>query len=324
MFRILQKPLEGFVYLRNLLYLKGFLKRCKPKRAKVISVGNLSVGGTGKTPTVMEIAKFLHSKGLKVSVLLRGYKRKSSGPLLVADGERTLLDIERAGDEAYLYARLLKGVSVAVAERRCEGFALLEEKINPNVIVLDDALQHLKAYRDFDIVLLRPKDLEDLLLPFGRLREPPSVLRLKGDYCLFTKCHPPQERLERLCRSLGKPFGYADYTDYRLLSPEGEKIDPESLKGLKLGAVSALGDNQNFLERLKEYLNGHGLVLERVLTFEDHFDYSKTCLDKDLVWITTFKDFFKLQNKGIDLLIFYGDFKLPKDLLDKISKILET
>ncbi len=324
MFSLLFKPFEFLLFLRNELYLSGFFRRCKPEGVKVISVGNLSVGGTGKTPTVLELAKILTSRGLKVAVLLRGYKRKSRGTLLVSDGKRTLLDVFEAGDEAYLYARLLKGVPVVVSEDRCRGAELLMREFSPDVLLLDDAFQHLRIERDFDIVLLTPKDLEDRVLPFGRLREPLSVLRLKGDYCLFSKTDK-EPMLEELCRSLGKPFGYLNVKGYKLLNPRsGDVISPSELKGLKVGVVSALGDNTSFVNAVREVLKLSGIEPTEVKTYRDHHDYGDFTPSGVDVWITTYKDYFKLEKLfgGERFLVLERLIELPRSLIERLFQLL--
>ena len=314
-------PYLWAVKVREKLYLKGVLKRCRPK-AVVVSIGNLSVGGTGKTPTTSELAKFFSSRGVKTAILLRGYGRKTRGALLVSAGDRPLLGVEEAGDEAFLYASRLKGVAVAVAERRCEGARLLEETFNPDLILLDDGFQHLAIERDFDIVLLTPRDLRDRVLPFGRLREPLSALR-RANFCLFSKTSPPHGELERLCLQMGKPFGYLEVVGYRLLTPEGEEVPFETLKGRKVGIVSAVGDNKGFQNTLKGLANRYGFQIVETLAFPDHYGYEGVKLDPSLLWITTFKDLYKLRERtNARLLVLDREIRLPKNLLEELEKVV--
>ena len=323
MLSLLSKPFEFLLFLRNELYLKGFFRRCKPEGIKVVSVGNLSVGGTGKTPTVLELAKILTSRGYKVTVLLRGYRRRTKGTLLVSDGKKTFLEVFDAGDEAYLYAKLLNGVPVAVSENRCKGAELLK-RFSPDVLLLDDALQHVRMGRDFDIVILTPRDLEDRVLPFGRLREPLSVLKLKGDYCLFSKTEK-EPRLEELCLSFGKPFGYLKVKGYKLLNPRsGKSVSPSELKGLKVGAVSALGDNRLFISAVEKLLKPHGVELKEIRTYNDHFDYRNFHPAGVDVWITTYKDYFKLEKRfgGEAFLVLERLIELPQNLIERLFELL--
>ena len=280
------------VRLRELLYLKGIKKRCKFP-AKVISIGNLSVGGTGKTPTTLELAKFLTSRGYRVSVVLRGYKREKKGTLLVSDGKEIFFSPSEVGDEAYLYARLLN-IPVAVAERRCEGVSLVVERFRPDVVLLDDAFQHLAVERDLDIVLLTPKDLKDRVLPFGRLREPPAVLKRRGDFCLFTKTESYQP-LEEFCKALGKPYGYLTLKGFKLFTPSLEEVPLSTLEGKEVGIVSALGDNETFQKQVFNLAKIYRFEVKKVLAFRDHYHYRGVKLDPNLLWLTTFKDLFKLE-----------------------------
>jgi len=321
MFNPLEFLLERLVLLRNRLYLGGHLSRCGFESTAVVSVGNLSVGGTGKTPAVLELARYLTSKGFRVSILLRGYGRETRGTLLVSDGREVRLSVREAGDEAFLYAKLLRGVAVVVSEDRCRGAELLVREFNPDFILLDDALQHLKIRRDLDVVLLTPRDLKDRLFPFGRLREPPSVLRLKGDYCLFSKTEGANLQLENFCSSLGKEFGYLSVKGYRLLDPRLREVDFETIKGREVGVVAAVGDNDSFFKAVKELGKRYGFKPVRFLGFRDHYHYRDTRLDDGLLWITTLKDFFKLREKNENLAALDRLIELPESLLRRVEKL---
>jgi tetraacyldisaccharide 4'-kinase len=137
----------------------------------VISVGNLSVGGSGKTPFVIALGELLKARGIHFDVLSRGYGRKTRG-VLVVDPQG---DASSFGDEPLLISRRL-GVPVIVGESRYEAGRMAEEKFDTQLHILDDGFQHRSLARDFDIVLLSKQDVEDKLLPFGRLREPLSSL----------------------------------------------------------------------------------------------------------------------------------------------------
>jgi tetraacyldisaccharide 4'-kinase len=160
------------VCLRNALYDRGILKSRSLARP-VISVGNLSVGGSGKTPFVITLGRLLKERGIEFDVLSRGYGRKSKDIAVVeADGSP-----EQFGDEPLLIARKL-GVPVVVGADRYQAGLLAEEKFAQSRLhLLDDGFQHRRLHRDFDIVLLSDEDLGDSLLPVGRLREPFSSLR---------------------------------------------------------------------------------------------------------------------------------------------------
>jgi len=160
----------GMVGARNALYDRGFSHAYR-LQGPVVSVGNLSAGGSGKTPFVMLLGELLKARGVRFDVLSRGYGRKSRGALLVdPDGLP-----QHFGDEPLLIARKL-GVPVIVGEERYEAGRLAESKFGAQFHLLDDGFQHRMLARDFDIVLVTPQDASDQLLPAGRLREPLASL----------------------------------------------------------------------------------------------------------------------------------------------------
>jgi len=159
------------VGVRHALYDRGVL-RTRRLEGAVISVGNLSTGGSGKTPFVLLLGELLKASGVRFDVLSRGYGRKSRGVLLVDPGGLP----EQYGDEPLLIARKLE-VPVIVGEDRYEAGRFAEEKFGSQLHLLDDGFQHRALARDFDIVLIAPQDAADRMLPAGRLREPVRSLR---------------------------------------------------------------------------------------------------------------------------------------------------
>jgi tetraacyldisaccharide 4'-kinase len=146
----------------------------------VISVGNLRVGGSGKTPVVACLARLLLARGERPAILSRGYGRASvdGGVTVVSDGARVLSDLAHAGDEPLLLARTLPGVPVLVCPDRHAAGELAEARFGTTVHLLDDGFQHLRLARDLDLLLVDPSDLEDHVMPAGRLREPLENARL--------------------------------------------------------------------------------------------------------------------------------------------------
>ena len=159
------------VQSRNALYDRGLL-RARRLRGPVVSVGNLSVGGSGKTPFVILLGELLKGRGIKFDILSRGYGRQTTGVAIVDPGGSA----REFGDEPLLMARRL-GVPVVVGEDRYQAGLLAEGKFGPQLHILDDGFQHRALARDFDIVLVMPEDAHDRLLPGGRMREPLSSLR---------------------------------------------------------------------------------------------------------------------------------------------------
>jgi len=161
----------GVVRARNALYDRR-LRRARSLQGPVISVGNLSAGGSGKTPFVILLGELLKSRGIKFDVLSRGYGRRTRGVRLVEPGGFP----RDFGDEPLLIARRLQ-VSVVVSEDRYEAGRFAESRFGPQIHLLDDGFQHRGLVRAFDIVLVTPEDARDRLLPAGRLREPLSSLQ---------------------------------------------------------------------------------------------------------------------------------------------------
>ncbi len=156
---------------RNALYDRGIL-RARKLQGVVVSVGNLSAGGSGKTPFVLLLGELLKARGIKFDVLSRGYGRKSKGVLLVDPAGLP----QEFGDEPLLIARKLQ-IPVIVGEDRYEAGRFAEARFGPHLHLLDDGFQHRALTRDFDIVLVTPQDAGDKLIPAGRLREPLRSLR---------------------------------------------------------------------------------------------------------------------------------------------------
>jgi tetraacyldisaccharide 4'-kinase len=176
-------PLSGVygaaVSVRNSLYDRRFLAS-HSLQGPVISVGNLSTGGSGKTPFVILLGELLKARGIKFDVLSRGYGRKSRGVLLV-DPAGSPRDF---GDEPLLVSRRLQ-VPVVVGEERYEAGRFAEQRFGSQIHLLDDGFQHRRLARDFDIVLVTPEDARDHLLPAGRLREPLQSLE-RADAVVLT------------------------------------------------------------------------------------------------------------------------------------------
>lgn len=192
------------VSIRNQLYAVGVLK-ARRLPCRVISVGNIAVGGTGKTPAVIAIAKHLRQENIRVAILLRGYRRASRERVtIVSDGERVCATLKESGDEAYMLARHLKGIPIVVGRQRYQAGRVALEHFDVDVLLLDDGFQHRQLARDVDILTipvggdlvgraegkkdgapivpssLLPFQYGEKLLPAGTLREPWTALRRAG------------------------------------------------------------------------------------------------------------------------------------------------
>jgi tetraacyldisaccharide 4'-kinase len=173
------------VRARNTLYDRG-IARSRKVQGPVVSVGNLSVGGSGKTPFVLVLGELLRARGVKFDILSRGYGRRIRGVASV-DPAGSSRDF---GDEPLLMARRLS-VPVIVGEDRHEAGLFAESRFGPQLHVLDDGFQHRALARDFDIVLVTPEDARDRLLPAGRLREPLASLS-RADAVVLTGGASPE------------------------------------------------------------------------------------------------------------------------------------
>ena len=171
------------LYGRAARWRRAWYERYPHRRAQldrpVISVGNLVVGGSGKTPTVAALARLLQQRGERPAILSRGYARRApaDGVVVVSDGTRVLEPTTRSGDEPQMLARSLDGVPVLVARERFLAGRLAERRFDRTVHILDDGFQHLRLARDIELVIVSKADLEEAILPAGALREPLVALR---------------------------------------------------------------------------------------------------------------------------------------------------
>ncbi|MHB8830294.1 MAG: tetraacyldisaccharide 4'-kinase [Syntrophales bacterium] len=274
-------PYSGAVSLRNNLYDRRIVGQ-KRLPCPVISVGNITVGGTGKTPTVIAIANLMKERGYRPAVLSRGYGGKSRGPVnIVSDGKTVLMGWKEAGDEPVLMANSLPAVPVLVgAERFLTGRAAVE-RLGVDILILDDAFQHRQLFRDLDLVLLdsaRPFG-NGFLLPRGPLRENPSALA-RADMLLRTgvaeKGEPLPGKTKFNVYDIEPPSFRGVHRPTGIVSGgTGHSDSPEALRGQKIMAFSGIGSPEAFRQGLAAL--GADVVSYR--DFPDHHPYS----DADIV-----------------------------------------
>ncbi len=278
-------------------YRKGLFASCRPS-VPVISVGNLAVGGTGKTPAVDYIVKRLLLMGHKVAVVSRGYGGDNREPVaVVSRGGGPLVPASLCGDEPYLLSQRNPDALVLVAPRRATGIRLAVEQLGAQVVVLDDGFQHLAVQRDLDIVLLDAKRPlgNKKLLPAGLLREFPSALK-RADLLVLTR----SEKREDPHLPIFRPLLHCRHVlagEGRSLS--GETLSLDDLFGKKCVAFAGIADPQNFFSSLSV----KGLELVETVPFEDHVPYGPQELDhleqlaqRADCLITTEKDGVKIQH----------------------------
>ena len=320
----------GILFWRNLFYVLGFFVTRKLP-TKVISVGNITTGGTGKTPTVIYLAKTLSSRGYRVGVLSRGYARKTAGTQLVTDGETPVLDWRNFGDEPTLMANSLSGIPIVVDGNRHRGGMFLIDRFKPDIIIMDDAFQHRAIERDVDIVLINSQDRrsEHKLLPYGFLREPWAGLK-RAHVLIFTKTNlqKPAPFLMSMAQETKRPTIQSILSVNHLISPEGDT--GQTKEGQRAIALSAIGDPDGFTRTLKNA----GINVVEHITFIDHHEYTQEDINKvaELVnntvaeiIITTEKDMIKLRELNLNRLKIYSlhvAFNLSKNAEQKLLNII--
>ncbi len=175
------------VWIRNQLYNREWIKVAVFNKP-IISVGNITSGGTGKTPIVIYLAQIFQKQGKNPGIISRGYKRKSTGLHVVHDGKELIADVNTAGDEPLLMASILNNIPIIVSENRIKGIKRLIDYYYADIIIMDDGYQHRKVKRDLDIITVSINDTKKnyRLLPWGNLREPLKNID-RADYVIYTK-----------------------------------------------------------------------------------------------------------------------------------------
>jgi tetraacyldisaccharide 4'-kinase len=318
------QKLKGLGYRRHV-----FTSRKLP--CKVISVGNITVGGTGKTPMTIYLAEVIQQLGYSAAIVSRGYKGTAeNGGGIVSDGKTLCMSPDMAGDEPYLMAARLKGVPVVVGKNRFRSGMLAVREFQPDVIILDDAFQHLKLKRDIDLVLLdqiRPFG-NGHLVPRGILREPLSALS-RGTACILTRCREGVDSVRTaaftaiepflpagpIFTSRHVPYGYAVKSGQPTPFHEVTDFFPANefahITNLKVFGFSGIARNDDFQDTVKKL----GFSVTGFLEFCDHRRYTQRDMKTILRTaeetgarrlITTEKDHVRLTGMGalpLDLVV---------------------
>ncbi|NIM98972.1 MAG: tetraacyldisaccharide 4'-kinase [candidate division Zixibacteria bacterium] len=261
---------------RTWLYQHGICRRQRLK-ARVISVGNVTVGGTGKTPLVLYLAEKLREKNRKVAILTRGYRRKKREMVELTHETCRRIDWQDVGDEPYLLAKRLLDVPIMVSKRRSTSGEKALQKFGSEILILDDGLQHLRLSRELDIVVIDSVNPfgNGRLLPAGILREPLTSLK-RADIFVLTKTDhvPSTNELVHLLRRYNPQAPIVESV-YRVRSIQGlfndSSVEPKRIEEKKAYAFSGIGNPASFentLEQLKIHILKHR-------KFTDHYPYSK-------------------------------------------------
>ena len=299
-------PYSAIMNFRNFLFDRGILSEEKVN-AKIISVGNLTVGGSGKTPTVVYVTKLLKRNNVKVGVLSRGYGRNSKGFKLVSDGEQLLLGVAKSGDEIVQVATECK-VPAAVSEKRVLGAKKLIAETNVEAIVLDDAYQHRWIARDLNILifdqrfLMKRDSIEQKTLPLGRMRESFGSID-RADIILINRKFNKKRELSKKFVDLfeNKIVHYGFYKSAGLIDVKSKQLySLQEFDGQKSLVVCGIARPFSFLKVLED----NNIDIENRMLLKDHKVYSQKEVQQirktfyntnSQSVITTEKDYVKLK-----------------------------
>ncbi len=331
---------NGLLKLRALAYKVG-LKKSQDLCSPVISIGNITVGGTGKTPLVKFLATEFKQRDLETAILTSGYKSEAEDDLIVvSDGKKILVDVEQAGDEAYLLARNLEEVPVISGRQRSLTGDYACRKYKPDFIILDDGFQHWQLNRDYDIVVIDGTNpfSNGRLLPSGLLREPVSSLKRANAFVITKADQITGKKLAKIKQEIRAYNSDAVIITTKhspgylreIGSSKQEKIE---LKDKRIVAVSGIGNPESFTETLTSL---EAEVVEH-FKFPDHYQYdtedimeiyaTATTEDVDMI-ITTEKDAVSIETADFSEII-KGDlpFKvlgIEIEIIDSRAKFLEV
>ncbi len=276
--------------LKNFLYDKKILK-AKKVNAYVISIGNITTGGVGKTPLTAEIAKYLISKGEKVAIVSRGYGGKLSNKNInvISDGKEIYYDAKQAGDEPFWLSENIKNAIVITSKNRVKACQYAIDKFGVTKIILDDGFQHRKLHRDLDIVLTDSKMMfgNEKLLPAGPLREDMKAFSRIDKIVVVCKDINTQraEKLAKIIEKKQKIETQVCYTepDFVYNIKTGKLLDSET----EITAISAIGQPKQFYAFLDKY------KIKKTVDFDDHHRYTENDIPQGVI-VTTEKDAVKM------------------------------
>jgi tetraacyldisaccharide 4'-kinase len=296
------------VRLRLLAYRKGLLKS-KSLPAYVVSVGNITVGGTGKTPFVAMLSDWMTHNGFRTAILSRGYKGKSKREsLVVSDGKGRIASVYDAGDEPILLAKKLPSTPVLISKDRHAIGDMALRLFNAEVLLLDDGYQYLSLHSDLNILLIDAKRQfgNGSVLPLGPMREPFEGIK-RADLIVISRCSE-QDRGDELVRLLGKtvpgkPVLHSSHLpDEVFFPPTGEVHPPHILKGKNVMAFAGIAHPDDFLEMI----TGLGAHVVEFMGYPDHYAYRDSDLEAFASWskrsavdflLTTEKDWVRIDEK---------------------------
>ena len=282
-FRLLLYPLSfiyGFVtQVRNLFFDAGIF-RIQQFPIPVISVGNISAGGTGKTPMTMWLINLLEDEFNKIAIVSRGYKRKTKGMVVVSDGRGNITTAQEGGDEPVLIATKCPQCPVIVAEKRSQGVKKALADFTPDLIILDDAFQHRWVHRSCDIVLLdaRQSLQDERVLPLGNLRERLSNLQ-RADILIFTKSKesPVDQDLKLVKEFFSGPIFMSKYLPTQIVDLQFKPIlNVKSMMEQGVVAIAGISDPNLFMQ----FINVCGFEVKNSKYYPDHHNYTEQDIEE--------------------------------------------
>lgn len=328
--------IEGIYHIGYSIKKIHALKHQKKLPCRVISIGNITVGGTGKTPGTIAIAEEAKKRRFLPCILTRGYKGNMRGPCFVSKGDKPLLNEEEAGDEPLLMAEKLKGVPVIKGADRYEAgmFALssLPSALRPDIFILDDGFQHWKLFRDKDILFIDGTNPfgNRRLLPIGTLREPLDAIGRADTVAITKLVSSRQLKVDSLKKEIRKhnskaSLFLAEHRPSEFITASGETFPLEWARGKRFLGFAGIGNPKSF----KETLLTTGLDLRGFTFYRDHYRYHAGDMRKiiedskksDANWIvTTEKDIMRLRrlNIPVNIVALTIEFSVDKGFYEEV------
>ncbi len=303
--------------------------------AKIISVGNITVGGTGKTPMVERLARLLMENGYNIAVLSRGYRRKKKNTMIVSDRNGLKATPEEAGDEPILLAKKLPGIPVVVGRNRRETGKKAAEMWKCDVLILDDGFQYMGLKKDLDLVLIDSQNPwgNGKLLPAGPLREPLSELK-RAHAVVFTRVNENRNikaSMQRVQEIISAPIFHSVHQPSTWVSlSKGDNFPLNFLKGKKVVAFAGIGNPDSFEKSLTEI----GVETVDFIRYRDHYWYKQKDLDQltlmaeqkgAMALVTTEKDGVRLPLLGkYKTPIYLLQITLGIKAINKFKKLIDS
>jgi tetraacyldisaccharide 4'-kinase len=330
-------PFEFLYYLGCSAKKYYAFKNQKKLPNKVISIGNITVGGAGKTPAAIALASEAKKRGLTPIILTRGYKGKAKGPCFVQEtkNQASWFEYQEFGDEPILMLHKLKDIPIIKCADRYEGGMFALKKLNPDskiIFILDDGFQHWKLFRDKDILLIDATNPfgNRMLLPAGSLREPIKEIK-RADVIVFTKTENLTENNKQILMNEIRKYNQnakiflSTHNAAGFINLSGKTISNDEVKGKDLFAFCGIANPDSFRKTLLSL----GANLKGILSFRDHYSYEQQDIEKIIKkaaeskadWIvTTEKDMVKLNHLSLpeNLIALSIEFSVDKGFYDEV------